>query len=48
MIKETPGATYCKRCDLPVSLGGTNARGESAAARHITVPDQPTECPEKK
>lgn len=47
MVKEPDGVTYCKGCGLPVSLGASNGRGETAEPRHITVPGQPTECPPK-
>ncbi|OKJ87280.1 hypothetical protein AMK32_08560 [Streptomyces sp. CB01883] len=46
MVKEPAGVKYCARCHRPVSLGADTARGESAEPRHITVPGQPTECPE--
>jgi hypothetical protein len=48
MVKDTGGVTFCKGCGLPVSLGPTTARGESAPIRHVTLPGEPTECPAKK
>lgn len=48
MVQAPAGTALCEKCHRPVSLGVNTARGENAEPRHITVPGQPTECPEQK
>lgn len=46
MAKDAAAVSFCSRCHLPINPGASTARGEAVPPRHITVPGQPTDCPE--